>query len=393
MSNRSFDAVIVGGGIVGTTAAWSLARRGAKIALVESETVGSGTTSRTFAWINATSKVGDEAYHRLNALGGRLYRELGDHFSDERLGLRRSGMLQIVRASDEANHAATLEQVRHLEAYGYPPRMIDRGELARPEPAAVLADDAVGLHATVDDWLDAPRFARALADDLVAGGHAVMEHCAARELHLDDSGAVAGLVTADGVLETGHVLLAAGPDTNAVLAGLTGFAPFENRFPMRRVPGLLLDTPYDPAAAPLHHVVYAEVDAGEFHIRPTPDGGLRMGSDNIDGLIAEDSSEAEIRAAAEKLLAMARDLAPDAVGQPELDACRLAIGVRPYPHDGKSLAGAVPGAPGLSLIATHSGVTLAPAIGRLMAELILDGRTNPALAPFSLDRIPGFAAR
>ena len=59
-------------GIVGLTAAFYLARRGQRVAVVERNRIGSGTSSRSFAWINATSKVADEPYHRLNALGAAL---------------------------------------------------------------------------------------------------------------------------------------------------------------------------------------------------------------------------------------------------------------------------------------------------------------------------------
>ena len=65
--------------------------------------------------------------------------------------------------------------------------------------------------------------------------------------------------------------------------------------------------------------------------------------------------------------------------------------MRPYPQDGKTLAGPLPGADGLFVIATHSGVTLSPAIGKLMAELIAEGRTPDALAPFSLSRFQAFS--
>ena len=51
----------------------------------------------------------------------------------------------------------------------------------------------------------------------------------------------------------------------------------------------------------------------------------------------------------------------------------------------------MPGSDGLFVIATHSGVTLSPAVGRLMAELVAEGRTPEALAPFALERFQGFA--
>ena len=90
----SYDVVVVGGGIVGCMSAFWLARRGMKVALVEAGRIGGGTTGNSFAWINATSKVSDERYHRLNALGGAVYRELCVEFGERSLGLNPAGMVR-----------------------------------------------------------------------------------------------------------------------------------------------------------------------------------------------------------------------------------------------------------------------------------------------------------
>ena len=46
---------------------------------------------------------------------------------------------------------------------------------------------------------------------------------------------------------------------------------------------------------------------------------------------------------------------------------------------------------GLYVLATHSGITLAPAIGALMAEWIATGNRPDTLAPHGLERFPGFS--
>ena len=110
-----------------------------------------------------------------------------------------------------------------------------------------------------------------------------------------------------------------------------------------------------------------------------------------DGMVGEDASTERMKEAAGKLLRRAKALIPGFVGEACLDDCELALGLRAYPQDGKTLAGPLPGAEGLYLIATHSGVTLAPALGRLMTETIVDGLVPEPLQPFSLERFPGFA--
>ncbi len=390
MAEGRFDIVVVGGGIVGATAAFCLARRGAKVALVERDRIAGGTTSRSFAWINATSKVADEAYHRLNAKGGRLYKELAEEFGAADLGLFNTGMLQCVSRSHAAGHAAMLEQAAYLKRYGYPCRLIGAEELRALEPRVVFEDDVEAIFATADDWLDAPRFARFLAAKLRAMGSTVFEGSAARRIEMTDDGAVAGIATDQDLLGAPEVLVAAGPDTPEVLSDLTGYDGFAARFPMNRVPGLLLTTPPNEAAGRLNHIIYFDRAAEAMHVRPAANGGLRLGADDTDGMMAEDRSAVTVRAAAARLLSRAKAQLSGVVGDVRQGDCDIAVGVRPYPLDGRTLAGALPGSQGLYVIATHSGVTLAPALGELMAEVMIDGSTPEALAPFSLDRFPGF---
>ena len=59
---------------------------------------------------------------------------------------------------------------------------------------------------------------------------------------------------------------------------------------------------------------------------------------------------------------------------------------RPMPQDGFPLVGRVDGLAGLYVAVTHSGITLAPAIGRFAAEEILAGRRDALLAPYGLAR-------
>jgi len=60
--------------------------------------------------------------------------------------------------------------------------------------------------------------------------------------------------------------------------------------------------------------------------------------------------------------------------------------VRPMPEDGFPAVGFVPGPEGLYVAVMHSGVTLAPAIGRFAAEEILDGARIDLLAPYRPSR-------
>lgn len=390
MSGKKFDVIVVGGGVIGCTSAYFLARAGLKVALVERARLAGGTTGASFAWINATSKTGDEAYHRLNALGLAGYGELAAEFGDAALGINPGGALKVVRRGDGDAHGAARAQAERLAGWGYPAAWLDAAALRALEPNLSLPDDAEALYSLADLNLDAPRFARFMAARVRALGGVVLERCAARSLDAGEDGRVRGLLTDAGALQASQVLLAAGPGTPEVLSELTGYDGFAARFPLRRVPGLLVTTPDLGARRLARHVVYFG-GPPEFHLLPDFGGGLKLGADDTDGMIAEDGSLESQRAAARILLDRAAERLPGFAGAALLDDCRLAIGVRPYPADGVSLAGPLPGAAGLYVIATHSGITLAPALGRLIAETISTGRTPEALAPFRLERIEGLS--
>lgn len=61
-------------------------------------------------------------------------------------------------------------------------------------------------------------------------------------------------------------------------------------------------------------------------------------------------------------------------------------GIRVMPEDGFPILGSVPGTDNLYVAALHSGITLAPLVGTLMAELITEGETSLPLDRYSIAR-------
>lgn len=383
-----FDAIIVGAGIIGCTCAGYLARAGLKVAVLDSAERATGTTSRSFAWANASSKINDRAYHALNASGVRAYTALAAEFGGQKLGIRPTGAIFTTSQND----AVGLKDLEHhrqaLEAFGYPSEMLDTAALRAAEPDLTIPDTTIGLLARDDLIIDAPKFSRFMLNLALAAGGTLHENIGPLELMADDNGVVSGVTTGQGLLASDTVIVATGQHTPETLAMLTGYDGFTTGFPLQKAPGLLLTTPPLPASALPHHVIGTS-PAHEVHFLPAFNGGVKIGSDDIDGLILEDHSSENLKRAGQLLLDRAAAWLP-ALADVAIDDCRLDIGVRPYPQDGKSILGALPGSKGLFVLATHSGITLAPVIGQYMAD-VLTGQT-PAFdaTPYSLSRFSGF---
>ena len=389
----TFDAIVIGAGIVGAGAAFALARAGSRVALLDAGPVGSapgetgGTSRATFSWLNATAKTDRKDYHRLNADGVEHYRALAREFGEGRLGLHPTGMIAWADPGDEARRRALRAQVDCLQEWNYPVTSLDAAGLRALEPHVAFAPGAEGFLAWADAWLDAPRAVDLLCEQVRRKGGTVIagEQGRVTGLRRDETGAVRGVEAGGARLAAPVVVAALGPDTERTLRTWLQPGEIGNRPFLGRRPGLLVDTPDSGAFRLVRHVLYSG-DNG-LHLRPGPSGGLRIGSEDADPE-SEAPDDAAERASA--LLARARALVPGLGGGVPLETLvresTVRIGVRPVPVDDRTIVGPVTGVPGLYVITTHSGVTLGPWIGRLAAEELTSGRMPEQLAPFRFDR-------
>lgn len=382
-----FDAIIVGGGIIGCSSAYHLALKGLKVAIIEQAKLASGTSSNNFSWANATSKISDKAYHMLNAKGVALYDELATQFGAERLGINPAGAIEFADKSLPTDYKSKQAKVKQLAKFGYPCRWLDPQEIPVMEPHLSFGKTAEAFYTETDKIVNAPKFARFLAEQVTQMGGQIFENCTALQILADDNGAVLGLITDKGEMGAKNVVIATGPNTPEVLANLTGFDGF-NRFPVNKVPGFLLTTP-PLTPNTLRHLIHSDAST-EVHFLPDFNGGVRIGSDDVDGQIIDNQSTENLKRQGLELLRRATIWLP-VLNTISVDDCKLAIGIRAYPEDGKTIAGPLPGAKGLFVIATHSGITLAPVIGYLMAEVVTKGTIPEMLKPFLLDRLEGFS--
>ncbi|TIU01486.1 MAG: FAD-binding oxidoreductase [Mesorhizobium sp.] len=179
---QSADAVVIGGGIVGVFAAYYLARRGLKVALVEKGRIGAEQSSRNWGWCRQQNRDARELPMATRSL------DLWERFAAESgqdTGFRRCGLLYL--SNDEAELAGWARWRDFARTAGVTTHMLDSAD------------------GTADPSQAAPAVARAI----VQLGGTVHQNCAARGIETE-GGRLCGVLTESGTIRTKAAVLAGG---------------------------------------------------------------------------------------------------------------------------------------------------------------------------------------
>ena len=197
------DVAVIGGGIVGTAAAYYLAARGLAVALLEKGRVGGEQSGRNWGWCRQQNR--DLRELPLMVASMRLWDELGRQTGRD-LGFQRSGLVYVTRDAGElAGWEAWIAQARPHQVGS---RVIGPAE-ARALTPGNEQDWIGGVHSPRDGraepWIATPALAAAARDR----GVTLLQNCAVRGLDMV-AGRVRGVVTERGRIAADAVLCAAG---------------------------------------------------------------------------------------------------------------------------------------------------------------------------------------
>jgi glycine/D-amino acid oxidase-like deaminating enzyme len=351
--------VVVGGGIVGCSIAVHLVDLGVRPVLIDPERPGQGASTGSFASVSALGKD-PAAWFQLACAGVSGWPRFAERLGGE-VGLRRAGEVRFTADPEEGRRLAAL--VAASRGRGYPVRPVDAGELARLLPDARLGPVAAACFAPNDGQVEPPL--------VLAACRAVLEEAGARllpgraRIHLDDDGV--RVEVGEEVLRPQTTVLTAGAEAIQVL-GAVGLEA-----PMAASPGMLAQTwPLPPLT---DRVVYLPGGPGPpVHLRQRADGSVLVGERTQE----TPATKPGLRHA-RALLAQAARFLPALAGVP-VDRWWLAW--RAMPADRLPIVGPPPWLEGLYLAVSHSGVTVAPALGRLVAGEVAGQTSDGLLAPF-----------
>lgn len=383
------DVVVVGAGIVGTSAAWELARRGAAVTLLDAGEVSGGTTGLGEGNVLCADKdAGPEL--DLTRLGLRCYDAI-----EAELGpvarIRRKGALIVHPAAE--TWAAEPARVARLRDAGVEAEELDPAQVRRREPR-LLGPLQGATFVSGDLQCDPRAIARALADRAARLGAPVRTRTPVERV-LVAGGRVRGVRLRGGEeLAAGAVVVAAGPWSRALCEGAGVPLPLEPR--KGQLVQLALPAP-DPGA--IRHKV---VDGSYLLSVADPGAGRQVSSvveTTWDGHVVVGSSrerrgfDLEVDpAVSAAMVARAAKLFPFLGG---LSQTRAWAGLRPWLPDHLPAIGASERVPGLWVATGHegAGVALGPVTGLLVAQDLCGEPPAMDLAPFAPDRFALVAGR
>ncbi|GAA1085255.1 NAD(P)/FAD-dependent oxidoreductase [Nocardiopsis composta] len=367
---------VIGAGAVGLATARELAVRGNRVTVIEASRPGAGTTGTTFAWVNSHGKE-PQSYFELNLAGLRAHHELDAALGGGPRWFRPTGNLEWATAPEHAEALRT--RAARLRERGYAVREPTPAQARELEPGARIPDGAgaVAFFPAEGHVLTGEFLARMLTDALACG--AVLR-CPARVAEVAPRPGGVRLLLEDGsAVQADAAVTAAGRWTEALTATAGHPVPMAG--------------PEAPGSAAVGHLGYTApapvrlervLTTGRLNVRP--DGGGRLVLQGLDLDADADPAAAPAPRVAE---ALRERLAEVLVGGAFAEVAEVRVGRRALPADGLTVCGFADPDARLYTIATHSGITLAPALARWAAEEILDGTERPELAGFRPGRFRG----
>jgi glycine oxidase len=356
-SSEVFDAVVVGGGVIGLSCAWRLAQRGARVAVLERGEPGCGATRVAAGMLAPVGELtfGEPELLELTLAAARLYPEFIaelEAMTGEVTGYERLGALHVALDRDEAaqlRRVHDLQRSLELEAEWLPPR-----RCRELEPGLTPSFHG-GVFAAGEAAVDPRALTKVVAAALVAQGGELRTGAEVVDAIFEGE-RLAGVRTARGEeLRAEHVILAAG-----AWSGAMEWLPEEARPPVRPVKGQVVELRSRSEEPPARHILASE----RVYLVPRPDGRLVIGA-----TVEEMGFDTAVTAGGvHELLREAYRLLPDVA---EMELADVTAGLRPGTPNNLPLVG--PGAiEGLILATGHfrNGILLAPLAAQAVADLL-----------------------
>ena len=369
--------IVIGAGIIGSAIGYQLSKRGCQVTVLDKVGPAAQASGNSFAWINASWSDTPDSYFSLRTHSLNEYHRLSEELN---LPIRWGGALEWYHDADSTSEMT--DGISLIQKGGSPAKMINRGQAAGIEPNLDPQSDDLLAYSPADGAIDAKAATVAMIQGMLDNGGELIAPAMVSDISTTRQRAIVS--TDIGTFDADLVVVAAGTNANDIarMAGL------KTDLVMPATPGIIVKTrPIEPL---LNTICYTT----NSHFHQQADGRLIVAeklnppetTTHLNFLANQPNvfpnTEYSMQHA-KRILNTAGFYVPEiATAEPE----RISIGWRPLPLDGLPVIGPVSGLLGLYLAVMHSGITLAPLVGRLSAEEIVSGHVLDALEPYRLDR-------
>lgn len=364
------EVVIVGGGVIGCSIAYHLAERGAKgVLLLERAVLGSGATGACAGGIR--QQFSTEVNIRLSQESLEAFKTFPERMGVE-IAFRQVGYLFLLTSPEELE--AFQKHVVLQQSLGVPVSLFSPDEAKRLVPQLNVEDVVGATFCPADGHADPYGVLQGYARRARLLGVRIQEGREVQWIEVE-KGRVKGVITREGRIAAPVVINAAGPHAARVAASAGIELPL---LPHRR--SVFVTEPFDQLPDPLPMII--DFTTGFYFHRES--GGILMG-------MANRSEPPSFHTGVEW------DFLPAVLSRavhraPVLETARIKrgwAGLYEMTPDAHPILGEVSGLQGFLLAVGFSGHGFmhAPAVGKLLAELILDGKASTLdISPLSLDR-------
>lgn len=376
--NSTAGIVIVGGGIEGCAAAWALSQRGlTDVVVLERNTVGSGMTGKSSGIVRCHYGVSSLA--AMATAGLEVFEKAEEIFGGD-IGFRQTGYVVGV---GEPNVDSLRKSLADQRAVGVQTEEIDAAEVARLWPFADLSPFAAFGWEARGGYGDAYQTAQAFAVAARAAGVRIRQGAEVVEL-LTDGDDVTGVVLADGSrISAGTVVVATGVWTRPFLARYGVDVPIR----VVREQIVMISPGVDLGPVP----VFSDLVSLQY-VRPEVGGDVLFGNSDLSDVATADPDDYLNRATEDFVDLTVEKVGTRFPGFPDAAITTSYAGCYDVTPDWNPVISPT-GRDGLFVAAGFSGhgFKIAPAVGRLVADLVVDGHSSDPRIPETDFRLSRFA--